>query len=168
MSETSQLQGFEPSAENLRNYRNALGLFGTGVTIVTANSSAGPIGITANSFSSVSLDPPLVLWSLARHSRRFAHFAEVDNMAIHILGADQTDLCHRFASDAFSFDDIDWQPGQGGTPLIQGSLACFECRIKDRHDGGDHEIIVSRVMRATTKPCDPLLVFGGKFGGFAG
>ena len=168
MSRQSSSNSFQPGPETGRLYRDALGLFGTGVTVVTGRTPAGPVGITANSFSSVSLDPPLVLWSLSRKSKRFAFFSEIESMAIHVLSAEQSALCHNFASTAFSFDGIDWTTAPDGTPLINDCLARFECEKFASHDGGDHEIIVSKVLRTTVRDGAPLLVFGGKYGGFSG
>ena len=133
---SSKPQHFQPGPETHREYRDALGRFSTGVTVVTTGSDDGPIGITANSFSSVSLDPPLVLWSQCRKSKRFPHFAEADKMAIHVLSEHQTHLCHTFANPGFSFDKLDWTQDPDGTPLIEGCLARFECQRHAIHDGG--------------------------------
>ncbi|MEP0565440.1 MAG: flavin reductase family protein, partial [Paracoccaceae bacterium] len=90
---------FRPDADDPKAFRNALGSFATGVTIVTCNSTHGPLGITANSFASVSLDPPLVLWSPARASKRFAAFETAEHFAIHVLSEDQKDFCNVFAAE---------------------------------------------------------------------
>ncbi|MEP2147310.1 MAG: flavin reductase family protein [Paracoccaceae bacterium] len=164
---TNKPQHFQPGPETHREYRDALGRFGTGVTVVTTGSASGPIGITANSFSSVSLDPPLVLWSQSKKSKRYPHFAEADRIAIHVLSEHQTHLCHTFAKPGFSFDALDWTQDPDGTPLIEGCLARFECQRYAMHDGGDHMIIVARVLRTTLRDGAPLLVYGGSLGGFA-
>lgn len=159
-------QGFSVSTETERAYRDALGRFGTGLTVVTTMTPDGPVGITANSFSSVSLDPPLVLWSIARSSRRFGFFADASHTAIHVLAADQAPIATAFASNPGAFAEIPWQPGAGGVPLIDGCLSRFECATHATHDGGDHVILVARVLRATTRDGAPLMVFGGDYGRF--
>jgi flavin reductase (DIM6/NTAB) family NADH-FMN oxidoreductase RutF len=158
---------FTPCPETSREFRNALGQFGTGVTVVTTSTPDGPIGMTANSFAAVSLDPPLVLWSPARASLRFTHFEKADRYAIHVLRREQQDLAQRFAEAADDFAGIDWAEGAGGVPILRDSLARFECRLSARHDGGDHSIIVGRVLNAVLREGAPLLFVQGRYGGFA-
>ncbi|KAJ56423.1 flavin oxidoreductase [Actibacterium mucosum KCTC 23349] len=161
------MQDFTPNADNTRAFRSALGRFGTGITVVTAPSADGPVGVTANSFSSVSMDPPLVLWSPSKSSRRAAYFTRSSHFAIHVLSQDQADIGNGFAKNAFAFDGLDWRPGQGDVPLIKGCLARFECSRHAIHDGGDHHIMVGRVDRVTTADgSDPLLFFCGQYGRF--
>lgn len=102
---------FDPS-EDERAFRTALGAYATGVTIVTVPSDDGPIGITANSFASVSLDPPLVLWSPAKGSKRFPYFSGAPHFAIHVLDAHQQDICNRFTKDMQAFDGLDMETGR--------------------------------------------------------
>ncbi len=161
------MEHFSPSPEMGRKLRGALSRFGTGVTIVTAPTEKGPIGITANSFSSVSLDPPLVLWSAAKSSRRFPYFAKAERFAIHVLGEEQMPLCNAFSADAFAFDKVNWTEGEGGVPLLQGCLARFECERYAEYDGGDHSIFVAHVLQAAVREGNPLLFFSGQFGNFA-
>ncbi len=161
------MEHFCPGPEMARELRGALSRFGTGVTIVSTQTDAGPVGITANSFSSVSLDPPLVLWSASKTSRRFPFFSEAEHMAIHILAEEQMPLCRAFAASPHAFDAADWAEGQTGAPLIDGCLARFECERYAEYDGGDHAIIVARVLRASVRQGTPLLFFGGQFGNFA-
>ncbi|KPP88064.1 MAG: DIM6/NTAB family protein [Rhodobacteraceae bacterium HLUCCA08] len=163
---TAAPRSFEVGQQTERDYRRALGRFGTGVTVVTAADADGPVGITANSFSSVSLDPPLVLWSMARSSRRYPRFAGARHMAIHVLGAAQESVAHDFARSVAAFDRVAWAPGIGGVPLIEGCLARFECEAYQTHEGGDHVIHVLRVLRASVAEGAPLMVFGGTYGGF--
>ena len=160
------MKSFVPHADNTRDYRAALGQFGTGVTVVTTQSEWGRIGITANSFSSVSLDPPLVLWSVAKGSKRYPPFSHSRHFAIHVLSADQADICNGFAKDADAFEGLDCIENDHGVPLINGCLARFECRKEDVHDAGDHAIMVGRVLNVTLKAGDPLLFHNGKFGHF--
>ena len=157
---------FRPDAGNARAFRHALGSFPTGVTIVTCQSELGPLGITANSFSSVSLEPPLVLWSPARASRRFAAFEAAQHFAIHILGEDQQHFCTTFATEGGNFSDLDWHTSDAGVPLINGCPTRFECSRHAVHDGGDHAIIVGQVDTVTVQGGPSLVFSGGSFGRF--
>ncbi|MFP7571856.1 flavin reductase family protein [Marivita sp. S2033] len=157
---------FDPALDDGVDFRNALGQFGTGVTVVTCQTATGPIGITANSFASVSLDPPLVLWAPAKSSERYPFFMAADHFAIHVIGADQANMCKAFARDGNAFDHFDWSIGANDVPLINGCLSRFECTKTAEHDGGDHSIVVARVRRVTTNKGAPLIFFGGQFGGF--
>ncbi|MDU8942282.1 flavin reductase family protein [Ovoidimarina sediminis] len=157
-----------PSDMTAREFRDALGRYATGVTVVTTSTPLGPLGITANSFASVSLDPPLVLWSPARASRRFAAFADADHYAIHVLGAEQMDICRRFSTDGLDFAGLDWAENAQGVPLISGCLAQFECERTAVHEGGDHLIVVGRVLAFAHRPGAPLVFSGGAYGGFTG
>lgn len=121
---------FVPGGENSRSFRNALGAFTTGVTVVTATTPEGPIGMTVNSFASVSLDPPLVLWSPAKNSSRYPAFSGATHFAIHVLSADQDVLSARFTRNGRAFDDLDWEINDEGVPVIPGTLARFECRSR--------------------------------------
>ena len=157
---------FTPGPDTARDFRTALGQFATGVTVVTCRSEAGPLGITANSFASVSLDPPLVLWSPAKASQRCAAFEAAEHFAIHVLADDQLALCRHFAKQGTSFRGLDWQQGLHGVPLIDGCLARFECTRHAVHDGGDHVIILGRVTAAAMRPGNPLLFAKGAYGRF--
>jgi flavin reductase (DIM6/NTAB) family NADH-FMN oxidoreductase RutF len=147
-------------------FRQALGQFATGVTVVTARSAAGErVGLTVSSFNSVSLEPPLVLWSLNRTSHSMTAFDKVTHYAIHVLGADQQALGERFAGPR----DLRWGHlthswSAEGSPLLPGCLAVFECVDHSRHEAGDHVIFVGRVMRCTGESAQPpLLYHGGQF-----
>ena len=158
-------------AEDQRGFRNALGSFATGVTVVTALSPRGrPVGITANSFASVSLDPPLVLWSPAKTSTRYDVYVAVEDFVIHVLADNQRDISNGFAKDWAAFDAIDWTPNAHGTPLIEGCLARFQCKTYARHDGGDHTIVVGEVYDcdvANPQPAEgPLIFASGQYGRF--
>ncbi|MDP0928341.1 MULTISPECIES: flavin reductase family protein [Paracoccus] len=158
--------GFTPTG-NPDLFRDALGRFGTGITVVTAASERGPVGMTANSFASVSLDPPLVLWSPARASRRFEAFRSAEYFAIHVLSERQVQLCRDFVISGDAFDRTDWIWNEQGVPLIEGCLSRFECRRRAVHDGGDHLIIVGEVAHVTTTEGEPLLVWRGNLGEFS-
>jgi len=147
-------------------FRNALGMFATGVTIVTARTPEGQlVGLTANSFNSVSLAPPLVLWSLARAAASMSAFSTGSHYAINILGADQIDLAKRFAAkDVDRFAGVEFIDGVGGAPLLAGAAATFECFNRSRYSEGDHVIFVGEVERCSHRAgASPLLFHGGKF-----
>lgn len=161
--------GQAPDPHNPRAYRDALGRFVTGVTVVTAREAGdgGPVGITVNSFASVSLDPPLVLWSAARSSLRHAHFSEAPAFSIHVLAAGQADLAARFTRRGEGFDGLDFSVNELGVPLLPGVLARFDCLAEARHQGGDHTIIIGRVMRfAALMGGEPLVFAQGRYGRF--
>lgn len=148
-----------------REFRNGLGQFATGVTIVTTRDTQGAaVGMTANSFASLSLEPPLVLWSIAKTSSNYVAFAEAKEFAIHVLGADQTALCSQFArKDIDRFANVEIEAGREGTPLLRDYLARFQCSTEHRYEGGDHLIIVGRVQQLDAQAGDPLLFFQGRF-----
>ena len=164
MTETS----FIPGPDTARDFRDALGCFGTGVTVVTALQDGQPVGITANSFASLSLDPALVLWAPAKASRRHAAFTEAEHFVIHIMGEDQHDLARHFAQTGDGFEAFDWTPSPEGVPVLAGCLARFDCVRAALHDGGDHTIVVGRVIRAAYRPGRGLIFKRGQYGGFAG
>lgn len=141
-------------------------MFATGVTIVTARRDDGTlVGLTANSFNSVSLSPALVLWSLSRNAGSFDAFRNGQHYAINILGADQQALASRFSEKvADRFAGVPWAAGLGGAPLIQGAIAHFECSNRSQYAEGDHMIFVGEVERCAHVPgASPLLFHGGRF-----
>jgi flavin reductase (DIM6/NTAB) family NADH-FMN oxidoreductase RutF len=149
-----------------REFRAALGMFATGVTIVTARDPEGRfVGLTANSFASVSLDPPLVLWSLARGAASMPAFARGSHHAINILAADQRALAERFAAkSADRFAGIAWREGAGGAPLLEGAAAVFECFNRSQYEEGDHVIFVGEVERCERHAgASPLIFHGGRY-----
>ncbi len=149
-----------------REFRSALGMFATGVTIITTRAADGsPIGLTANSFNSVSLEPPLVLWSLSRAAASLAAFCDGTHYAINVLAADQKDLAERFAvKGGERWRGVECLQGAGGAPLIAGSAATFECFNRSRYEEGDHVIFVGEVERCTQREgATPLLFHGGRF-----
>jgi flavin reductase (DIM6/NTAB) family NADH-FMN oxidoreductase RutF len=147
-------------------FRAALGQFATGVTIVTACDDEGKlVGLTANSFNSVSLSPPLVLWSLTRHSTSMPGFLSAQHYAINVLAADQRPLAERFARKGIDrFDGAPWRPGLTGAPVIDGAVAVFECAHSSQHDAGDHVIFVAKVLHCRRRiGATPLVFHGGRF-----
>ena len=155
-----------PDATTARDFRDALGRFATGVTIITLTGPDGPAGFTANSFASVSLDPPLVLWSPARSSSRFTTFATAPHYTIHILGLDQFDLIARFGRGGAGFGDMAPEVSPEGAPILPDALARFDCAQHATHDGGDHLIILGRVLRFALRDGAPLVFSQGAYGGF--
>ncbi|MDR2188068.1 MAG: flavin reductase [Azonexus sp.] len=130
-----------------KQFRSALGTFATGVTIVTTCDSAGAdVGLTVNSFSSVSLDPPMVLWSLAKKSHSRQAFIEASYFAVHILAADQSELATHFASPVDRFAGLALERGENGIPLLGNCAARFQCKMVSRYEGGDHDIFVGEVI----------------------
>jgi flavin reductase (DIM6/NTAB) family NADH-FMN oxidoreductase RutF len=147
-------------------FRAALGQFTTGVTIVTARTPEGVlVGLTANSFNSVSLSPPLVLWSLARQSSSLPAFLSATHYAINVLAADQRLLAERFARKGIDrFEGVPWREGLTGAPVIPGAVAVFECAHRSHHDAGDHVIFVSQVAHCSRRVgVAPLVFHGGRF-----
>lgn len=156
---------FAPDLGTGRRFRTALGRFATGVTVITTRTERGALGITANSFASLSLDPPLVLWSPARASRRFSAFVECSHMAVHVLAAEQSALAQHFARRAATAEVPGVTDGIGGVPLLPGALTRLECAVEAVHPGGDHAIVVGRVLRVATRPGRPLVFHEGGFAG---
>ena len=164
----TKAESFTPGPDLSRALRDAFGQFATGVTLVTTRWQGQPVAMVANSFASVSLDPPLVLWCPARAARRFVAFAEADSFAIHVLGADQQGVIARFARAEAGFDPAGFDMANGGVPLLDQCLARFECDTWARHDGGDHLILIGQVRRASFGQVQPPLVFHhGSYGTFA-
>jgi 3-hydroxy-9,10-secoandrosta-1,3,5(10)-triene-9,17-dione monooxygenase reductase component len=153
--------GVDPTGteEARRQFRDTLGHFCTGVTIMTTRSPAGdPIGITVSSFNSLSLEPPLVLWSIANASVSYAAFQVGDAFAVNVLSADQERLATKFARTGDDkFRDVNVHLGLNDVPLIEGCVVYFECLTEARYPGGDHDIIVGRVRRIFNIGKAPLL-----------
>jgi len=155
-----------------RELRNAFGCFATGITIVTTLDEKGAaVGITANSFTSLSLDPPLLLWCLDRRSQTFEIFNTTTNFVLTVLNSNGAPMASRFAmKGGHSAEDLETVPTELGPPTFADALAVFECDIDARHDGGDHVVIVGRVRRFTHLPDPdrkgpgPLLYYRGRYG----
>ncbi|MDA9524686.1 nitrilotriacetate monooxygenase [Bradyrhizobium sp. CCBAU 11434] len=151
-----------------RDFRNALGTYGTGVTIITATAADGkPYGITCNSFASVSLNPPLVLWSLGVYSSSLTVFQNATHFTVHVLGTSQQALADKFAkSSEDKFAGVDWTPGLGNAPVLAESVASFQCRSVNRYYGGDHVIFLGAVEAYAYNAREPLLFARGTYGRF--
>lgn len=157
------------AAFDTREFRRTLGQFATGVTIVTCVGEDGaPVGMTANSFASVSLDPPLVLWSLDRRARSYDAFAAAPRFAFSVLSQGQVELSNRFAqSGPDKFETVAWTGGIGGVPLMPEPAATFECVRHAAFDGGDHLILVGRVERFARAERPGLVFHAGRYGAVA-
>ena len=152
-----------PAADTLA-YRRALGAFATGVCVVTADSEAGPLGITVNSFTSVSLTPRLVLWCLDERSDRWPVFAAAETFAIHVLPASDKALASRFAKGVSILKDDEYVRCDDGPPCLPEALMRLECLAHDRIQMGDHLIIVGRVTRFEETAGEALTYFRGRYG----
>jgi flavin reductase (DIM6/NTAB) family NADH-FMN oxidoreductase RutF len=150
---------------DLAEFRRALSCFATGVAVVTTLGERGDkIGMTISSFNSVSLEPPLVLWSIARNAYSHEAFTTAEYFAVNVLAMHQKDLSSRFArSGADKFDGLDCREGIHGVPILPEYAACFECGTEHIYAGGDHTIIVGRVLRFEDLESDPLIFYRGRF-----
>jgi flavin reductase (DIM6/NTAB) family NADH-FMN oxidoreductase RutF len=164
--ELDQMDSFTPGPETTRAFRDTLGCFATGITVITCVDATGPLAMTANSFASVSLDPALVLWSPAISSARHNSFVEADHCAIHVLTGDQGALAARFATDGRAFLADEWAADAHGTPLLSNCLARFVCKRFALHPAGDHTLILGQVTQAAKGTGSPLVFAQGKYGQF--
>lgn len=161
-----RVESAPPASLDAKELRRALGGFATGVCVLTACTADGkPVGMTANSFSSVSLDPPLVLWSIARTAPSFPVFTTTSRWTMNVLAEDQEEISNRFATPVpDKFAGIEWEPGPGGVPRLAGVVTRFECTTEHRYDGGDHVILVGRVEAFERFDRAPLLFANGRYG----
>lgn len=153
------------SAFDIRAFRSALGMFATGVTIITARSEKGEeVGVTANSFNSVSLDPPLVLWSLAKRACSLPVFKAASHWNVHVLASDQELLSNRFArSGEDKFSGVVANSGVNDAPLLEGCSARFQCKAAFQYEGGDHIIFVGEVLKFDRTVKAPLVYLNGRY-----
>ena len=160
---TAQLHTLNPDAATMR---TVLGHFATGVTVITAMDGEEPVGMAANSFTSVSLDPPLVLFCVARTSTTWPRIEKARKFAVNILGEHQEELSRLFATKgADRFGQTDWHIGVGGSPVLHDTIAYLDCEFWAEYDGGDHIIVVGRVLDlGTPHDAPPLLFFRGRYG----
>lgn len=165
--EGSAVHADDPQAvARARRFRDVLGRFASGVTVVTTTSAGEPVGMTCQSFSSVSLDPPLVLFVPARTSRAWPLMQRSGRFCVNFLAADQTDLSDIMASRGVDkFADVPWRPSPAtGSPVLEGALGYVDCAIHAVHEGGDHYVVIGRVLDLATVEDDaPLLFFQGKY-----
>ena len=145
-------------------FRQVLGHFATGVTVVTAHDAAGPAGFTCQSFMSVSLDPPLIAFAPSKTSATWPRIAATGAFCVNILRQDQEDLCRVFATKAETkFDGVGWKPGPNGSPVLADALAYLDCRLEAVHDAGDHLLAIGRVSDIGVGTGHPLLFYRGGF-----
>jgi 3-hydroxy-9,10-secoandrosta-1,3,5(10)-triene-9,17-dione monooxygenase reductase component len=150
---------------DLQEYKRALSCFATGVAVVTTLDSDGEkVGMTISSFNSVSLDPPLVLWSIANDANSYSVFTDARHFAVNVLAMHQDELSSQFAQKGGDkFKGLECRSGIEGVPLLPEYAACFECSTENIFDGGDHKIIVGRVLRLDDRESDPLIFYRGRF-----
>lgn len=165
------MQMSSPSAIDVDQFKQTVGRFATGVAVVTGSTAAGPVGITCQSFASLSLDPPLVLFCPGTGSYAWSQIRDAGNFCVNLLSDDQRDLCMRFASKIDDrFDGVPWTPSDTGAPILDGALSWIDCRIADVHPGGDHVIVVGEVIAVGPPDSpvsdDPLIYYRGAFGRF--
>jgi flavin reductase (DIM6/NTAB) family NADH-FMN oxidoreductase RutF len=151
-------------ADALIAYRRALGVFPTGVCVITCEDGQGPLGMTVNSFTSVSLEPPLILWCLHNESDRRHAFAVAERFAVNVLAAEDRGHAQRFAGHAHRLDPAELDSAPGRAPLLKGALTRLECVTDKRLELGDHTVIVGRVVGFDTRAGDALLFFRGRYG----
>jgi 3-hydroxy-9,10-secoandrosta-1,3,5(10)-triene-9,17-dione monooxygenase reductase component len=146
-------------------FRQSLGKFATGVTVVTCLDATGkPCGITANSFSSVSLEPPLILWNIAKVSNSLDAYVKSKHFAINVLSEEQLAVASNFArSDHTLFKDVEYVRSDDGVPLLPDTIATFECRTHQIHDCGDHYVVIGEVTAFRSGDGRPLLFYGGNY-----
>lgn len=151
-------------AQDLRGYRNALGSFGTGVAVITAELEGELLGMTVNSFSSVSLLPPLVLWSIGDRATNFEAFCSVEQFAIHILSVNQRAVSDQFAqSSGDKYAGLEWGYDRAGVPRLPGCVTRFLCKRFAVYPGGDHRIIIGQVEGFETNEAEPLMFLKGQY-----
>lgn len=159
--------GYSGGMIEQRAFRDSLGQFGTGVAVVASRTATGePVGFAAQSFSALSLDPPLVLFCPAKTSRTWPHIAATRHFAISVLAADQRAISHRFAGQGDDkFAGVAWTPADNGAPTIDGALTYFACSLERVEDGGDHHIVIGRVIEVGENNADaaPLLFHRGEY-----
>ncbi len=152
-------------------FRDVLGRFASGVTVVTAVTDEGPVGFTCQAFTSLSLDPPMVALAPGKQSTSWPKIAVAGSFCVNILADDQEELCRRFATPANErpdkFGDVEWRPATGGAPVLAGVLAWVACALMAAHDAGDHELVIGRVLDLGVGSGSPLLYYRGGFGRLA-
>lgn len=160
--------GLEPTPFGTARFREVLGHFASGVTVVTAMEDAGPVGFTCQAFTSLSLEPPMVALAPGKSSTSWPRIAEAGVFCVNILADDQEALCRDFAvSGGDKFAGVRWAPGANGAPVIDGVLAWVECALLLAHDAGDHELVFGRVLDLGVNEGVPLIYYRGGFGRFA-
>lgn len=148
-------------------FREVLGCFASGVTVVTAATAEGPVGFTCQSFTSLSIDPPMVALAPSKRSTSWPRIAAARTFCVNVLAEGQQALCRSFAvsgadrSDKFS--DVEWSPAPSGAPVLDGTLAWVDCELLVAHDAGDHELVLGRVLELDVTGGKPLIFYRGRF-----
>ncbi len=150
---------------DVREIRNMMGHFATGVTVITTKDSAGKaFGLTVNSFTSLSLNPPLVIVCVDKTVDCYSCFDETKVFTVNVLSEDQEELSRRFSTKGLEkFEGIQWRMGENGAPLLEGVIGTIECKVTHSYEGGDHTIFLGEILSATAKEDRPLLFFKGKY-----
>ena len=161
-------QSFAPSPATARAFRDCLGRFASGVTVVTAPTPQGGIGMTANSFTSVSLDPALILWCPAKASHRYSHFVKSRNFAVHVMGSEHSAIAQDFAKSPEAFGGLATHVNPEGITVFDDCIARYECTTVQTHDAGDHTIMVGRVTLSAHREGEALVFSRGLYGRFMG
>lgn len=168
--EVADVGDSEEAQAAARRFRDTLGRYCSGVTVVTSETGGQPVGMTCQSFSSVSLDPPLVTFIPMKTSRAWAQIQKAGHFAVNILAADQIEISNTMASrGADKFANVTWRPGKTGSPLLDGTVGYVDCTVHAVHDGGDHWIVVGRVqdmdfvVDEEGQSPDPLLFYQGQY-----
>lgn len=152
-------------AMDLQQLRRVMGHFATGVTVITTMDKSGaPFGLTANAFTSLSLNPPLVLICIDKEVQCYSCFEESGVFAVNVLSEDQEKLSRRFATKGIEkFTDVKWHKGHHGIALLDGAIGYIECKVVHSYEGGDHTIYVGGILNATASGGRPLIFFKGKY-----
>lgn len=163
MSGRAILEQGDPGADG-RAFRRCLGQFATGVTVMTAQHADARAGMVVNSFAALSLEPPLVLWSIRRASGSLPVFTQAGHFAVNVLAGDQMEVANLFATPTVDkFAAAQWSPGQTGSPVLAGTIATLECAREQVLDGGDHLLIIGRVLHFSRREGEPLLFAQGRY-----
>lgn len=167
---SNKLSPASPQPRDSRALRDTLGHFATGITVITTLDSRGqPVGMTVNSFNSVSLEPPLVLWSIDKQALGYQAFMHCEHFAVHVLKADQQHISNLFAgSGNDKFGQVHWHPGPDGLPRLDDSAAHLHCRVSQRIAGGDHTILLADVLEFESHGGEPLVFHRGRYRALAG
>lgn len=148
-------------------FKEVLGRFATGITVVTAMEDGTPVGFTCQAFASLSLEPPMVVLAPAKASTSWPKMVRAGAFCANILGERQRDLAERFSTPGDRFDGVRWRTGEAGTPVLEDSLAWVECALGAVHDAGDHELVTGSVVHLGVGTGGPLVYYRGEYGRFS-
>jgi flavin reductase (DIM6/NTAB) family NADH-FMN oxidoreductase RutF len=156
--------------DSVTKFKEVMGNYPTGVTVVTTVDEDGtPLGLTVNSFASVSIDPLMILWSIDKNVSSYGPFTQTDKFAVHVLADDQADICSLFAMKGTDrFANCEWETSENGLPIIKGALGVLQCKTHQTVEAGDHTILIGEVIDIENYGKDPLLYHRRKFGKIPG